>query len=63
MWLNPDDVRFLADEWRKIPEDAPESVRENWGRIAFRAMAALHKSGLEYEASFPSGDEGYSLRR
>ena len=61
VWLDPADVRFLADEWRKMPEDAPDSVRVTWERVAFRMMAALHKSAHEYEPRFPSDDEKYSL--
>ena len=63
LWLDPDDIAFLADERRKIPEGASEPVRATWARIAFRAMAALHKAGVEYEPRFPSDDEAYSISR
>jgi hypothetical protein len=57
LWLDPDDLRFRAAEWRRLPDDAPEAARETWGRIAFRSMAALHKAGQPQEAE-PSEDGG-----
>ena len=57
LWLDPDDLRFLVAEWRRLPDDAPEAVRETWGRIAFRSMAALHKAGHPQEAG-PSEKAG-----
>jgi hypothetical protein len=62
LWLSVDDIKFIANEWRKIPEDAPIQVRETWGRLAFRAMTALHKSNIEYEPIFPENSDKYSLR-
>ncbi len=59
LWLDPEDVAFLADEWRKIPDNAPDQTRETWSRIAFRASSLLHKSGLKYEPKFPNDDEKY----
>jgi hypothetical protein len=58
-WLSIDDIKFIANECRKIPENAPLQVRETWGRLAFRAMAALHKSNIKYEPIFPEGSEKY----
>lgn len=58
-WLAPEDIKFLANEWRKIPEGVPRAISESWSRIAFRAMSALHKSGIEYEPEFPSDNEKY----
>jgi hypothetical protein len=57
--LDPDDIKFLANEWRKIPEDVPKSVSEAWARIAFRASTALHKSGIDYEPEFPDESMKY----
>ncbi|MEM1069309.1 MAG: hypothetical protein AAGI63_10465 [Planctomycetota bacterium] len=59
-WLHPDSLAFLADEWRKLPPDLPAEDRKRWGEIAFRAMSALHKSGITYTAK-PSR-HGYQLR-
>jgi len=58
-WLAPEDIKFIANEWRKIPEGVQEAISESWSRIAFRAMSALHKSGIEYEPEFPSEKEKY----
>lgn len=59
LWLAPEDVMFLADEWRKIPAGVPEKVSDSWSRIAFRAMSALHKLGIEYVPAFPDANEKY----
>ncbi|WP_147336789.1 hypothetical protein [Pseudomonas abyssi] len=59
LWLDPSDIAFLANEWRKIPDNAPESVKEAWARVAFRASTALHKAGVSYSPEFPSDDEKY----
>lgn len=53
LWLDPKDIMFIADEWRKIPDNISEENKEIWSRLAFRAMTALHKSGIKYEASVP----------
>ncbi len=45
LWLDPSDIRFLLEQWSKVSEDSQPEVRETWARIAFRANAALHKSG------------------
>jgi hypothetical protein len=60
LWLDPDDIKFIADEWRKIPDNVSDSIKEIWGRIAFRAMAALHKSGMDYEPKFPDDSQKYN---
>lgn len=57
--LDPEDIKFLANEWRKIPEDVPKNVSETWTRIAFRASSALHKSGINYEPEFPEESMKY----
>ena len=58
-WLHPNAIAFIANEWRKLPRDLPDNAREQWADIAFRAMAALHKAGIEYTAKPP--DNGYHL--
>lgn len=60
-WLDPQDIEFLANEWRKITEDAPDQVKETWGRIAFRASSALHKAGIKVEPVFPEEHEKYNM--
>jgi len=60
-WLDPTDIEFLANEWRKIPDDAPDQVKEAWGRIAFRASSALHKAGIKVEPKFPEDHEKYKI--
>ena len=37
----------------------PEGDREQWADIAFRAMSALHKTGIDYRATQP--ENGYHL--
>ena len=59
VWLDPEDVIFITNEWRKIPENAPDEILEKWSRVAFRLSAALHKHGVDYEPEFPSEDETY----
>lgn len=59
LWLDPSDIAFLANEWRKIPENVSEPVKEAWARVAFRASTALHKAGVSYSPEFPSDDEKY----
>ena len=63
LWLDPDDIKFIADEWRKIPDSVPPDIKKTWGRIAFRAMAALHKAAIAYEPRFPSQQEKYHCSR
>ena len=55
-WMEPKDIAFIADEWRKVSDSKSDGVREQWGRIAFRAMSALHKAGIKYEPRFPSDE-------
>ena len=59
LWLDPNDIRFLLTEWRKIPDSVPDEVSESWSRIAFRASSALHKIGLKIEPVFPKDEEKY----
>ncbi|QDU18079.1 hypothetical protein CA11_59300 [Gimesia maris] len=63
LWLEPDQIRFLANEWRKIPKEAPEVVQKQWGEVAFRSMAALHKAGLHYDPEFPQSGEAYQVKK
>ncbi len=53
-WIDPTDVAFLVDEWRKMPQSDPDPERERWANIAFRGMAALHKAGIKYQAKPPT---------
>ncbi len=58
LWLDPEQIQFLANEWRKIPKETPETIRKQWGEVAFRAMAALHKAGIKHAPELPqSGEE------
>ena len=59
LWLEPTDIEFISNEWRKIPEEIDESDREKWSRVAFRCMTALHKANIAYEAKHPSEKEKY----
>lgn len=61
LWLSPEQIAFIANEWRKIPCDAPQAVRQCWNDIAFRAMTALHKAGVTYEPLFPRESDAYHL--
>jgi hypothetical protein len=45
LWLDPDDIRWLARTCRCNDTTADEE-REQCARIRFRASAALHKAGL-----------------
>ena len=58
LWLDPKDIAFIADEWRRISGVESAEAREKWSRVAFRAMAALNKAGIDYEPQVPSGGEG-----
>lgn len=58
-WLDPASIAFIADEWRKLPQDMPDEDRRRWSEIAFRAMSALHKFGIDYTARVPNN--GYHL--
>lgn len=59
LWLESSHLAFIANEWRKMPSDSPEPDRKQWADIAFRSMAALHKTGVEYNPQFPA--VGYKL--
>ena len=43
VWLSPDDIRWLAKHLAEV-EDLSEN--ERLGRLRFRLLTALHKSGL-----------------
>jgi hypothetical protein len=58
-WLDPGLLAFVADEWRKLPGDLPDEDQRRWSEIAFRAMSALHKFGIDYTARVPNN--GYHL--
>jgi hypothetical protein len=46
LWLDPDDLRWLADHCC-CAADATEEARDRCLRLRFRASTALHKAGLE----------------
>ena len=46
LWLEPEDIRFIISEWRKVPGEESEQVRESWGKLSFRCNTALHKAGF-----------------
>lgn len=54
LWLDLDDLRYLACEYSRLPEDTPEDLTRLWMRIAARAHAALQKSGHELPPFAPS---------
>jgi hypothetical protein len=56
LWLDPDDLRFLACEFSRLPDDTPEEITRLWMRIAVRAHAALQKSGHGPLPFGPYGD-------
>ena len=57
LWLDLDDLRFLACEYSRLPEDAPEELTRLWMRIATRAHAALQKSGHQ-RSPFEFSEDG-----
>ena len=59
LWLNPEDLKFLACEYSRLPEDAPGEVIRLWMRIASRAHAAMSKSGHEVLPFQPADDAGH----
>jgi len=61
LWLDPEDLEFLKNEWRKIPDNAPDQVKEKWSQIAFRASSALHKAGVKVDEKFPEEHEKYRI--
>lgn len=62
VWLDPNDIKFIANEWRKIPENINDSHKETWGRIVFRFMTALNKAGIEYKPEYPIDMKKYFLK-
>lgn len=58
-WLEPSQIEFIFNEWRKMPRDAPEADRKQWAEIAFRGMGVLHKSGIDFKTQ--PLDVGYKL--
>ncbi len=61
LWLDPKEIAFIANEWRKLPENNDATTAKTWGRIAFHAMACLHKAGIAYEPVWPKEEERYQL--
>ena len=61
LWLSPEQIAFIANEWRKIPENVAPEIKETWAAIAFRAMSALHRADIAYEPSFPNKSESYYM--
>lgn len=55
LWLDPGDLKFLACEYSRLPEDLPGEVARQWMRIAARAHKALQKSGHETPPFEPRG--------
>ena len=62
LWLDPSDIAFICNEWRRLPQNLSETEREAWARIAFRGMAALHKNDIAYSPEFPEEDRQYVLK-
>jgi hypothetical protein len=63
LWLEPEQIQFLKQEWHKIPEEALEIVRKQWSEVAFRAMSALHKAGIKHEREFPQSEDGVPSKK
>lgn len=61
LYLPPEHLAFLANQWRKMPVNLSETDSEVWANIAFRAMSALHKSNIKYETIFPEEKDIYRL--
>jgi hypothetical protein len=61
LWLKPKDIQILLNEYRKIPSNAPVSVRDAWSRIAIRASSALYKEGIPMDTIYPDEDERYRI--
>jgi len=62
LYLDPADIAFLADEWRRTPQDLPAPEKDRWARIAFRGMACLHKHSIPYSPRFRDEAELYCLK-
>lgn len=45
LWLEPEQIEIILNQWRNLPEDTPPEELERWGKLAFRCNAALHKAG------------------
>lgn len=58
LWLDPDDLRFLACEYSRLPDDTPDDLTRVWMRITTRAHAALQKSGHERPPFEPAAGGG-----
>jgi hypothetical protein len=61
LWLEPSDIAFICNEWRRLPENLSKTERERWARIAFRGMSALHNEGIEYSPDFPKEKRKYKM--
>ena len=59
LWLEKEEVIFLANEWRKIPERIDENSKKFWSQIAFKSKSVLHKNEIEYDTIFPKDNEKY----
>ena len=56
LWLDKEDLEFLACEYSRMSDDAPEEVANVWMRISSRASAALQKSGHDMLPFEPEPD-------
>ena len=54
LWLDPDDLRWLATHLRELPTTTEE--QEHINRLYFRAHAALHKAGLSWQTASDPND-------
>lgn len=54
LWLDVDDLRWLATRCACTDATSDED-RERCGRIRFRASAALHKAGIQWQAEAGDG--------
>ncbi len=61
LWLDPEDIAFLADQWRLLPQDIERENADRWNRIAFRAMSCLHHHNVKYEPKSAS-NYGYKYK-
>ncbi len=53
LWLDPEHIELLGNEWRGLAGSAPDETRKKWAEVGFRAVSALHKAGIEFRPSFP----------
>lgn len=58
LWLDPEDLKFLACEYSRLADETPPETRRLWMRIAVRAHAALQKSGHEPSPFVPASQTG-----